>query len=738
MSAPGQIRGWARASCPLATFILLCILNVVPAQAVAPHSSALDLTPAEDEVWVVNPDHGTVGIIETTTHTLDGEVIVGAEPWCVDVNPVNGEAWVTSMAENKVYVIDVASRTVLTTIDVGFEPFGVAFNPAGTSALVTCTGSDELMLVDVATRTVTNTLDVYRRPRAIAWRPDGTRAFISHLLMPEFLGRLTTFFVSTTTTSEATIHQVFGATLGGYPTMLQNMTIAPAPFEDMMWIPNYLINTSTGQLTGTPLSPSNIFHAVISPYNITTSTHQSGDTYYLSQGAGTPVGGPIAVDFYASRAYVANFNSNNVTVLNKNILLPVEVTVIPVGDAPIGVVSTSASSLIYVANWLSRDVSVLSNNTLSVVATAPSTGGPEPLPAPQLNGKKLFFTSNGVMAQDDVGACASCHVLGTLDARPWDLSQFGKHLRATPDIRGIGFTGAHDWTGDKDEYQDHEFGILEFTGGVGLTAGAINPPLGAPNMGVDPDLDDLGQFMATLVPRTTTPHQLPGGGLTPDAIAGEILFNDVTVGCADCHVPPFYTDSRIAMPFIKHDVGTADPADTDAAAGFDTPTLCGVWDTAPYLHNHYAQTLTAVLTTFNPSDLHGTTSHLNGTEIAQLVEFVNSIGWPDSTGVPVAAPVDVVSPGAERLDSVFPNPFAENTSLRFSLEKRAERVRIDIYDISGRHIRTVVDGPIPRGIHTAGWDSRDESGARVPPGIYFARLLVDGKQDGEKKMTVLR
>ncbi|HMB68436.1 MAG TPA: FlgD immunoglobulin-like domain containing protein, partial [bacterium] len=214
--------------------------------------------------------------------------------------------------------------------------------------------------------------------------------------------------------------------------------------------------------------------------------------------------------------------------------------------------------------------------------------------------------------------------------------------------------------------------------------------------------------------------------------------NDPTVGCADCHIPPFYTDSRLELPFIKHDVGTADSADTDAAAGLDTPSLIGAWDTGPYLHTHFALTLTDVLTTHNPGDQHGTTSHLTGTEIAQLVEFVNSIAWPESTGVPVDAPLVAAVSEGRGLDSVYPNPFAKDTSLRFSLESRAERVRIDIHDVSGRLVRTLVERPLPRGTHTVGWDSRDASGSRVTPGVYFARLLVNGRQDGEKKMTVMR
>ncbi|HMB67946.1 MAG TPA: YncE family protein, partial [bacterium] len=245
MSAPGRHGNVARRSCPPLALFLVSILMILGgnAHAAAPHSSAIDITPAEDEVWVVNPDHGSVGIITTTGYTFVTEVVVGAEPWCVDIHPSNGEAWVTSLAENKVYVVDVATRSVLTTIDVGFEPFGVAFNPSGTVALVTCSGSDELMVVDVATRTVTNTLDTYRRPRGICWQADGERAYVSHLLMPEFIGKLTRFFSSTTTTDEMFVFQNFGQTPAGYPSTMQNLTIAPAPYDNILWMPNQMINT---------------------------------------------------------------------------------------------------------------------------------------------------------------------------------------------------------------------------------------------------------------------------------------------------------------------------------------------------------------------------------------------------------------------------------------------------------------------------------------------------------------
>ncbi len=715
-------------------------LAASPAAAVQSRSTAIDLTPAEDQLWVVNPDHGTVGVIATATNTFVDEVTVGSEPWCVDVHPDNGEAWVTSQGDNNVTIIDVATRTVLTTIDdLGFETFGVSFSPDGQKALVTATGSDELFVIDVDTRTVTDTLPVFRRPRGICWKPDGTRAWITHMHIPDFFGRLTTFFESTTTTSEIIINQTFNAQFGGYPSNMQNISLAPPPFDDYLWIPNVLINATAGQLAGNPLTPANIMHAIISPVNATTSSHLSTQNYYLSE-TGTDVGGPIATDFYAARAYTAHLHSNNVTASTQDVLSPTEVGVVPVGDAPIGIVTATLSPRIYTANWLSRDVTVIANGGPTVVTTVPSTAGPEPLTPSILNGKRLFFTSNGVMAQNDVGSCASCHVWGGYDAQEWDLSQFGKHKRNTPDLRGIGWTGAHDWTADKDEMQDHEFGILEFTGGVGLLAGSggPNPTLGTPNKGISKDLDDIGQFMATLTHRTTTPFRNPDGTMTADALAGEVLFNSPATGCADCHIPPFYTDSTLQAPFIKHVVGTVDSlsGDTDALPGLDTPSLCGIWDTQPYLHTGFAQNLMAVVTTFNPADEHGTTSHLTAGELDQLVAFLQQIAWPTDPGTAVSAPEIGVSRNA--LDPAYPNPFAQSTSLRFTLPQRGSAVRLDVFDVSGRRVRTIFDRPIAKGTHVAGWDSRDDFGSRVAPGVYFARLTVDGQSFGEKKMTVVR
>jgi hypothetical protein len=59
--------------------------------------------------------------------------------------------------------------------------------------------------------------------------------------------------------------------------------------------------------------------------------------------------------------------------------------------------------------------------------------------------------------------------------------------------------------------------------------------------------------------------------------------------------------------------------------GIDTPTLLGVWETAPYLHDGSAPTLRDVLTTANPRDEHGFVSSLASEEVDQLVAYLQQL-----------------------------------------------------------------------------------------------------------------
>jgi hypothetical protein len=91
-----------------------------------------------------------------------------------------------------------------------------------------------------------------------------------------------------------------------------------------------------------------------------------------------------------------------------------------------------------------------------------------------------------------------------------------------------------------------------------------------------------------------------------------------------------------------------------------------------------------------------------------------------ATGAPESRPAGL------RLHANYPNPFNPLTTLRFDYPAGG-RVRLEVYDVAGRLIRTLLDADLPAGSHRAVWDGKDERGMGVASGSYFARLSVDGR-----------
>lgn len=86
------------------------------------------------------------------------------------------------------------------------------------------------------------------------------------------------------------------------------------------------------------------------------------------------------------------------------------------------------------------------------------------------------------------------------------------------------------------------------------------------------------------------------------------------------------------------------------------------------------------------------------------------------------APTAAVPPVTfNRLYPNVPNPFNPSTTVRFDLE-RPSRTTIRIHDVRGRLVRSLVNGPVEAGTHTAIWNGRDDRGRAVASGVYVLRL----------------
>jgi len=84
----------------------------------------------------------------------------------------------------------------------------------------------------------------------------------------------------------------------------------------------------------------------------------------------------------------------------------------------------------------------------------------------------------------------------------------------------------------------------------------------------------------------------------------------------------------------------------------------------------------------------------------------------------------------------YPNPFNMDTEVGFALPKSGH-VTLDIFDILGRKIRTLVSGSLDAGYHSFRWNSTDDSGTQVSSGLYFYKLQT-GETDAIKKMLLLK
>jgi hypothetical protein len=89
--------------------------------------------------------------------------------------------------------------------------------------------------------------------------------------------------------------------------------------------------------------------------------------------------------------------------------------------------------------------------------------------------------------------------------------------------------------------------------------------------------------------------------------------------------------------------------------------------------------------------------------------------------------------------SVVPNPVGSATDIRLRLagDPGRRRVTMAIFDVAGRHVRTLVDGPLMDGEHRIGWDGRTAGGVPVAGGVYAIRVTV-GDASLTRKLVVLR
>jgi hypothetical protein len=111
-----------------------------------------------------------------------------------------------------------------------------------------------------------------------------------------------------------------------------------------------------------------------------------------------------------------------------------------------------------------------------------------------------------------------------------------------------------------------------------------------------------------------------------------------------------------------------------------------------------------------------------------------------SDPVPYLAPMRPKTPTVLALAQNYPNPFGAasgTTSIGYSIPSSGTRVVLRVYDVSGRLVRTLVEGQKESNRYVITWDGKNDRGAEVAAGIYLYKLQF-GSKSITKKMVIVR
>ena len=547
-------------------------------------------------VVTVNPDSDSLTVLGGVPLAPRAEIPVGRDPRTVALTDDGRYAIAVNRGDATVSLVDLEAGAELFFFDVKPLPYGAVI--AAGRIFVTEWATGQLAAFEASTGQLLARAAVAAFPAGIAHcgPPSCVLAGGRGLLITHFYsGQLSLVDPLSLATSKL-------VTTGADTNFSQQVAIAPDGKRAYLPQTRSFADNPVRQFDTTVFPVVNVVD--LATLTLLNSARITLDT------ADQPVGLPFAVDFLVGgqRLVVANAASDDLSIID--LATGLKAGHVEVGANPQGVAVAADGKALYVNQILEGSLRVLDAASFASATTLPLTNLPL---APQLlRGKKLFWSSNRPdLARDQWMACATCHFDGFHDARTW--RSFPDGIRNTTALFNLVETAPLHWSGDLDELHDSEATVRFIQAGKGLAPAAQIDTLGAPLTGVSEDLDALAAFLRTLRP-PASPYSDDVAGTA----RGRMVFDRLS--CASCHAGAFFTDRT------NHDVGTGDPRfernSHQRGLTFDTPSLLGLWLTAPYLHDGSAATLDAV---FDRGPAHDLAGRASTNERADLVTYLRSL-----------------------------------------------------------------------------------------------------------------
>ena len=121
----------------------------------------------------------------------------------------------------------------------------------------------------------------------------------------------------------------------------------------------------------------------------------------------------------------------------------------------------------------------------------------------------------------------------------------------------------------------------------------------------------------------------------------------------------------------------------------------------------------------------------------QPIDLAFAVESEYGTEVPAGGEPELVIPERFGLRQNVPNPFNPVTTVAYDVPAGGGEVTIEVFDVNGRLVRTLVDGFVGEGTRSVVLDGRDGEGKEVGSGVYFCRMTAPGLEQ-TVKMTLLK
>jgi YVTN family beta-propeller protein len=554
----------------------------------ARHRQPVALAGSPDGGWIfaANRRSGTVSVVDLAAGRVAAESEVGRGLSDLAILPGGRHLLAVDREGDSLVLLRFEGRTITveSRLAVAPDPVALAVSPDGPVGVVASTSPRRLSVVGwaaggeglIAPKLV-RSIDLPFAPRLMAWA--GPKLVVADALG----GRLAVVDPgSGRVESSRSIpgHNIRGLAVSpdGRSLVVAHQVLsrlARSSFEDIHW--GTLLNNHLRILR---------LDAVLAPGEDADLLRGSRLIELGETGHGTGDPGAVAFDRQGRLAVALS----GVGELAHGPITSVHLRRVGVGQGPSAVLPGLDGRLVYVADAF--------DDTLSVVEVAAGKRsatiglGPRPEPGPVDRGERLFRDAR--LSHDGWMSCQSCHTDGQTNGLLADTlgdGGFGAPKRI-PSLLGVGSTGPWTWTGSVDRLEEQVRKSIETSmRGRTPTAGQV---------------DDLTAYLRSLPPPRPT---APAAADEAQARGREVFRSRK---CAGCHAGPEATEAA------RFDVGLVDEV---GHREFNPPSLRGVSDRAPYLHDGRAPALPDVFLRHRHPRQSGWSYH----EVEDLVAYLRTL-----------------------------------------------------------------------------------------------------------------